>query len=642
MNFIPDYIYYLAIFIIVVLASRQIGITAYKIHLPLITGFLLAGIIAGPYVLKILSKELVEKLFFLDEISLGFIAFAAGGELFIEDLKHRVKSITYITFGQIIITFIFVTTLLYLFSDFVPFIAQMNSAAKFSISMLAASILIARSPSSAIAVIKELRAKGPFTQTAIGVTVIIDVVVIFLFALCLSIVDSALHNIGIDFKFFAILLLELFLIITIAFILHLLLKLWLRFIKNQIILSAFILASGYMAFLLASYIRHNSSNLIGIELFLEPLLICMIASFLVTNFSNYRKEYSKMLHITGPGVYLIFFTLTGASLALDVFIQIWHIAIALFFVRILAIFVGSYIGGTAAGDRKRYNKYSWMSFITQAGVGLGLAKEIAVEFPGWGDSFATMIIAVIVLNQLIGPAFFKMALFKVKEAHVRGKNDSKNNLKKTVIFGIDGQSIALSMQLKSHEWDVILITQNRKQVDEEKYKNEKIIYLDELTYKNFQDIGCDTADSAVTMLSDDENYKICELLFEHFSDVTPIVFLNDRPNISKFKELGALIVARSTAIVSLLDHFVRSPSAASLLMGMNDDFEVEDIEVQNPNLYGLRLKNLHLPEDLHILSVQRSGKMLIVHDNIRFKIGDEITVIGPENSIDEVRFRFES
>ena len=47
--------------------------------------------------------------------------------------------------------------------------------------MLSAVVAIARSPSSAIAVVTELQADGPFTQTMLGVTMVTDVVVILLF-----------------------------------------------------------------------------------------------------------------------------------------------------------------------------------------------------------------------------------------------------------------------------------------------------------------------------------------------------------------------------------------------------------------------------------------------------------------------------
>lgn len=61
--------------------------------LPLISGFLLTGIVAGTYVLDLISMEATSNLRFVDEIALGFIAFAAGGELYLKELKTRVKSI---------------------------------------------------------------------------------------------------------------------------------------------------------------------------------------------------------------------------------------------------------------------------------------------------------------------------------------------------------------------------------------------------------------------------------------------------------------------------------------------------------------------------------------------------------------------
>ena len=53
-----------------------------------------------------------------------------------------------------------------------------------------ATIFVARSPASAIAVINEMRAKGSFVQMAMGVTVIKDFLVILLFAICFSVAGT--------------------------------------------------------------------------------------------------------------------------------------------------------------------------------------------------------------------------------------------------------------------------------------------------------------------------------------------------------------------------------------------------------------------------------------------------------------------
>ena len=61
--------------------------------------------------------------------------------------------------------------------------AEMPEKHKFAIAILFGTIFVARSPSSAIAVINEMRASGPFTKTVMGVTVVKDVLVIILFAI---------------------------------------------------------------------------------------------------------------------------------------------------------------------------------------------------------------------------------------------------------------------------------------------------------------------------------------------------------------------------------------------------------------------------------------------------------------------------
>jgi hypothetical protein len=56
-------------------------------------------------------------------------------------------------------------------------------------------------------------------------------------------------------------------------------------------------------------------------------------------------------------------------------------------------------------------------FVTQAGVSIGLAKEVGLTFPDWGDSLCNLLVSVIVLNQIIGPPLFKIALIQAGDAN---------------------------------------------------------------------------------------------------------------------------------------------------------------------------------------------------------------------------------
>ena len=81
-------------FVLIALSAGQIGRYFTQARLSLITGFLLTGILAGPFVLDFISAEAVRKLHFIDQISLAFIAFAAGSELYLKELKKRFISIS--------------------------------------------------------------------------------------------------------------------------------------------------------------------------------------------------------------------------------------------------------------------------------------------------------------------------------------------------------------------------------------------------------------------------------------------------------------------------------------------------------------------------------------------------------------------
>ncbi len=76
-----------------------------------------------------------------------------------------------------------------------------------------------------------------------------------------------------------------------------------------------------------------------------------------------------------------------------------------------------------------------MPYVTQAGVGLGLAIEVSSEFPLWGGEFATIVIAVIVLNQFAGPPLFKWALNKVGESHKRANIPGFDGIKDAIEEG---------------------------------------------------------------------------------------------------------------------------------------------------------------------------------------------------------------
>lgn len=634
------FLFFLLAFLWIVIGSFQVAKYFQKIRLPLITGFLISGVIAGPFFLELVSDESLPNLQVVNEFSLAYIAFAAGVELYLKEIRRSIKSILWNTFGQLVITFVVAVLAILFLAPLIPFLNDLSHNNILAVAILTGTIFVARSPSSAIAIINEMRAKGRFTRTAISVTVIKDVLVILLFAICLSVANNLVKGIELDYFFLIELVVELSATFLIGLLLSKILTFIFSFKLHQNIKIIVLLGLGYSIYPMSHYIHHLSENYLPFEILIEPLLVCILASFVIVNYTPLRIDFQSVVEKIGPAIYAAFFTLAGAMMSLDILTEMWKIALVFFVIRLVGMMGGSWLGGTLAGDPGIFKRIGWMPYVTQAGVSLALVMVVSTSFPEWGHELATIIIAVIIVNQLIGPPLFKWAIKKVGENRNLAK-DHYDHSHRVLIFGYENQSVALSHELMKNNWTVSIATRKSEEMVDE-IPEVKMYYIPGLEDETMVGLNLKKYDTFVLLHSDRGNLRICEWIYENIGKKVVIVRLSDRKNLNKFYDLGALVIDPTTAFVNLLQHFVRSPQATSLLMGMEPDKDTLDVVVEDENLFGVALRNLRLPLDVLILSVKRKGNTLITHGYTRLRKGDVLTVVGSVESLEKVSLQFES
>lgn len=386
-----------------------------KIRLPKITGYIVAGLVFGPYVIKIIPKETVNDLSFINSLALGFIAFCAGGELKFSHLKHQLKSIVNLVICQILVVFIGVSASAFFLVKYIPVFENIDNAKCLVISLIFGIISIARSPSSTIAIISETKAKGKYTNIVLSVTIIKDVAVIVLFGIVVSISKAIItSSASIEYLFFLILLFEIIVALILGTVLG---KGIIYLIVNvKMEFPVVIIGVGFLVIkfshLFTSYL-HETHN---IAINFEPLLICMTAGFVVQNFSKFGNEFLNKMNRTSLPIYIAFFAITGMSINIDVLKTSWIFGVIIVGIRLVMLYIASIISGIISKDEALIYKNYWLGFITQAGVSLGLLSEIARRFPTIGLPIQSLLIAAITINQLIGPIAFKKALNKVGDA----------------------------------------------------------------------------------------------------------------------------------------------------------------------------------------------------------------------------------
>lgn len=634
------FLQFLLSFSIVSLASKQVGSFFSKYKLPLITGFLFTGIIAGPYFLNICTSDVLKNINFIEKLSLSFIALSAGSEIFYKEIKSKIKTISIISFSILFFTLVICGIISYFALNLLPFTKTLSFENKFVISILVGTVLGAISPSSSIAVIKELKAKGPYTSLVLGVTILMDIMVITLFTINTSLGESILLGHNFDLLLIVKIFVDLISSIIIGLVFGYFLSLFfLLKIKKDIIKFLLILLFGYLIFALSLFIKKHSFIYLNLEIHFEPLLACIISGFYVSNFTVHRRELARIIKSKGLTIYIIFFTLVGSSLEINIFKDIWKITLLLFTARLFSMFFASFTGAIIRKENMKMSSLLFLGFISQAGISLGLAKEASSIFPLWGVHFSTLIISIIIINQLLGPIFFKLGIHFFREHHIKEGIDNNRNC---IIFGADGQALALARLLKSHKWNPVIVIKDKLRHSELLNLEITVIELSEFSEKAFNLIGLASSKAVVTMLSDEDNYSICEIIYKSFRKTNMVVFLNNKENNINFEEFDAKIVEPSTSTINLLDHFVRYPLTTSIFLGLEGKQDFADIEIGTCEYCGIALRDLRLPLDVQVLTVHRNGNLLIVNGDLILELGDLVSLVGSFDSLQEVSLMFKS
>ena len=68
-----------------------------KLRLPNVTGYILSGVLIGPYVLDLIPGEIVEHMEFVTDVALAFIAFGVGRYFKLSTLRASGSKIVILT-----------------------------------------------------------------------------------------------------------------------------------------------------------------------------------------------------------------------------------------------------------------------------------------------------------------------------------------------------------------------------------------------------------------------------------------------------------------------------------------------------------------------------------------------------------------
>ena len=402
------------------------------IKLPNVTGYIITGIIMGPFVFGLLFNNFsyegikesiiythVESIKWVSTIALGFIAFSIGTSFKMSTLKAVGKRVIVITALEALLASVCVILAL-LIAHFVR-----PDLISWEMVLTLGAIASATAPAATLMVIKQYNAKGPMVNTLLPVVALDDAAALILFAVLFQIATAIA---GGNLSLYNMLLkplIEILLSVAIGLAIGFFISLMNRFFKsrnNRLIWTIF---SVFAA--VGIYYLFKQPQLGGFEL--SSLLMCMMAGAV---YINMCKDSNRTLDVydrfTAP-IYMMFFVISGASLDLTIFFNgngLLVVVLAAIYIifRVIGKYIGAFTGASITHSEPKIRKYLGLTLVPQAGVAIGLATTANYLFSTneATKEIGALIIAIILTTtlvyELIGPLVSKYALVKAGEIKI--------------------------------------------------------------------------------------------------------------------------------------------------------------------------------------------------------------------------------
>jgi trehalose 6-phosphate synthase len=385
-------------------AAMLTGDVLRRFRLPRLTGYLLFGLLVGPYIGNLITEPMARQLQTINGLATTLIAFIAGLTLNFERLGWRASGIRRLIATMLAVSMLGLFVVAWIAWPWLPVSPEASGTSKAVMVGLFVIIVVSFSPTMTAAVISETGARGRVSDLVLAIVVIADLVALGLFSLGMQAARVSLSAAPVgDVNVLVRLAWEIGGAVSFGSLVGALYALYLRFVARE----ATLVLLGVCAVL----------SQVGAMQRLEPLLAAMTAGMVIQNVAVPEGDVLKTAIQRGAlPVLVVFFVSIGVSLQLDAFVTMGWVAVSLVALRLALIRLGVTAGLRVAGLDPAMGGTLWTGLISQAGITLGLASALATEFPDWGGRVQMLLVALIVVDELVGPALFRIGLARAGES----------------------------------------------------------------------------------------------------------------------------------------------------------------------------------------------------------------------------------
>ncbi|MBQ9415498.1 MAG: cation:proton antiporter [Clostridia bacterium] len=398
--------------------------------LPAVTGYLVAGILIGPYCLGALgnhmgwnflgfvSSDYLSSFKVISDVALGFIAFSIGNEFRLSQVKKIGKQAAIIGVIQALTATLFVDIALIVLSLILG-----EDVLPMSVAITLGAAATATAPAATLMVVKQYKAKGPVTNILLPIVALDDAVGLVVFAVSFGIAKAMVSG---SIDIFSILinpLIEIVASLVLGALMGYLFSLMEKFFHSRSKRLAVSVTFVLVTVALAMLKFHIGKVTIGFS----SLLTCMMLGTIFCNVCESSEELMDRVERWTTPLYVLFFVISGAELELNVFAKFSVVLIGVVYIvfRSAGKIGGASLSAKMTKCEPQIVKYLGITLLPQAGVALGMSVT-AMELGTFeGGLVRNIILFSVLVYELIGPLLTKKALLSAGEIIPEGRKSAK-------------------------------------------------------------------------------------------------------------------------------------------------------------------------------------------------------------------------
>jgi len=259
------------------------------------------------------------------------------------------------------------------------------------------------------------------------------------------------------------------------------------------------------------------------------------------------------------------------------------------------------------------------------------ASAIGLRIGVISESFNAAIILVAITTVVIAPPLF----VKLVPRADLGPEPA------ILVMGAGPIGVQVAQHILDHGDPVVLVDEDPERIERARRHGMEAIQADTDRYHPDTEVLLNEAKRLVCVFSDvEKNLRICRRAKTTYG-INHVVARTTAPGeISRFENLGITPINAATDQAILLGLVVRNPTMYELLTRTDDNRDLCEIAIRNPQYLNRPLKEITFPADLLVVAVRKGGELIVPSGETVLHRGDHLTVLGSEDCVGDTRSHF--